>query len=71
MFSIWDNSKYKKFGNLLLLNHSLLFDFQSEYEAAQTPVFAAVDTRLDDVSGYFFCDCQVICITTNKPTELH
>lgn len=34
--------------------------FKSEFEAAQTSVFAAIDTNLDEVTGQFFCDCQVV-----------
>jgi hypothetical protein len=69
IFGILENGK--KFGNSVLLNLSFLFGFQSEFEAAQTSVFAAIDTNLDEVTGQFFCDCQVICLTTNKPTKLH
>ncbi|XP_021940126.1 retinol dehydrogenase 11-like isoform X2 [Zootermopsis nevadensis] len=34
--------------------------FKSEREAAQTSIFLAVDKDLDDVTGQFFCDCQVV-----------
>jgi len=34
--------------------------FKDEREAAQTSVFAAVDADLDEITGMFFCDCQVI-----------
>lgn len=43
-----------------------LFGFQDEHEAAQTSVFVATDPNLDEVTGLFFCDCQVICIIINK-----
>jgi hypothetical protein len=48
-----------------------LFDFQSECEAAQTSIFAAVDKDLDDVTGKFFSDCQVRCMTRKKAAEMH
>jgi len=48
-----------------------LFGFQDEREAAQTSVFAAIDPDLDEITGQFFCDCQVIYLTTNKFNELH
>jgi hypothetical protein len=48
-----------------------LFNFQTEFEAAQTSVFAAVDKDISDVTGKFFCDCQVRCMTGKKATEMH
>ena len=47
-----------------------MFGFQNEHEAAQTSVFVATDPNLDEVTGLFFCDCQVIFLTINISNEL-
>lgn len=64
-FIILDNDKVHKHSD------SFLFNFQTEFEAAQTSVFAAVDKDISDVTGKFFCDCQVRCMTGKKATEMH
>jgi hypothetical protein len=48
-----------------------LFDFQTEFEAAQTSIFAAIDKDINDVTGKFFCDCQVRRMTRKKAAEMH
>jgi hypothetical protein len=51
--------------------HSFLSDFQSEFEAAQTILYATTDTKIEEVTGKFFCDCQVRCMTKMKAAEMH
>lgn len=43
-----------------ILKYILTMFFKTEFEAAQTSIFAAVDKDISDVTGKFFCDCQVI-----------
>jgi hypothetical protein len=65
LFIILDNDEVHKHTD------SFLFDFQSEHEAAQTSIFTAIDKNIDDVTGKFFCDCQVRCMTRKKAAEMH
>jgi hypothetical protein len=65
LFILLDNDEDHKHSD------SFLFDFQSECEAAQTSTFAAVDKDLVDVTGKFFSDCRVRCMTSKKATEMH
>lgn len=46
-----------------------LFCLQTEREAAQTSIFLAADKDLSEVTGQFFCDCEVSCVTAKKGIE--
>ena len=70
-FYVWNTRKLKKNLEIVYYQTCFLFGFQNTREAAQTSCFVATERNLDEVSGQFFCDCQVIFLTTNKSNELN